>query len=117
MSCQSRRIAHSPATARELPAAVLQEFQERFDCWNRGELDEMQAMYAEDAVFDASRVFVDTPPMQGHERLRRYWDEAWETWAGLRMDVLYTLRPEDDLIARAVLLPDVDAAIALAAER
>ena len=136
-------------TAQRVPAAVVDDFQERFDCWNRGELDEMLAMYAEDAVFDVSGVFVDTPPVQGHDRMRRHWDDAWETWGGLRMDVrdvfdagdnryavdvrlwgqgkrsgaevdqrlafLYTLRPGDDLILRAELLPDLEAALARAA--
>ena len=135
-------------TNQRAPEAVLQEFQERFECWNRGELDRMQAMYAEDAIYDASRVSPDMGPMRGHEPMRRYWDEAWETWSGLRMDVrevfdvgnhryvvgvqlwgrgrqsgaavdqrfafLYTLRPEDYLITRADLLPNVEEALALA---
>jgi len=48
----------------------------------------MQAMYAEDAVFDVSAVFVDTAPLRGHQNMRRYWDELWEIWGGLRLDVL-----------------------------
>ena len=48
----------------------------------------MQAMYAEDAVFDVSAVFIDVPPARGHQSMRRYWDEVWEIWRGLRLDPL-----------------------------
>ena len=48
----------------------------------------MQEMYAEDAVWDVSAVFTDVAPMRGREKLRRYWDEVWETWEGVRMDPL-----------------------------
>ena len=108
----------------------------------------MQGMYAEDGVFDVSAVFTDVAPMRGHENMRRYWDELWEAWAGIRMDpiealdvgdgryvvdvrlwgkgkqsgaevdqrfaFLYTLRPEDEKILRAQLLPDVATAISAA---
>ena len=67
---------------------MLDQFKERFECWNRGELNLMQDMYAEDAVWDISGVFTDVSPIQGHESLRRYWDEVWETWEGVRMDPL-----------------------------
>ena len=46
----------------------------------------MQAMYAEDGVFDVSAVFTDVAPLRGHQNMRRYWDEVWETWGGLRLD-------------------------------
>ena len=46
----------------------------------------MQDMYAEDAEFDVSAVFTDVGPMRGHQNMRRYWDEVWETWEGIRMD-------------------------------
>jgi ketosteroid isomerase-like protein len=48
----------------------------------------MQGMYTEDAVFDVSAVFTDVAPMRGHQSMRRYWDEVWETWEGIRMDPL-----------------------------
>ena len=48
----------------------------------------MQAMYTEDCVFDVSAVFTDVPPLHGHQSMRRYWEEVWETWGGLRLDVL-----------------------------
>jgi ketosteroid isomerase-like protein len=48
----------------------------------------MQDMYTEDAVFDVSAVFTDVAPMRGHQNMRRYWDEVWETWEGIRMDPL-----------------------------
>jgi ketosteroid isomerase-like protein len=108
----------------------------------------MQAMYAEDAVFDVSAVFTDVAPARGHQNMRRYWDGLWQTWGGLRLDpleafdvgdgryvvdvrlwgkgkrsgaevdqrfaFLYTLRPDDEKILRAQLLPDVASAISVA---
>ena len=65
---------------------LFDQFTERFECWNRGELDLMQAMYAEDGVFDVSAVFTDVAPVRGHENMRRYWNEVWEVWGGLRLD-------------------------------
>ena len=46
----------------------------------------MQAMYAEDGVFDVSAVFADIAPARGHQNMRRQWEEVWETWGGLRLD-------------------------------
>jgi ketosteroid isomerase-like protein len=69
-------------------AEVLERLKEGFECWNDGELDLMQDMYAEDGEFDLSAVFTDTPPFRGHESMRRQWDELWETWEGIRMDPL-----------------------------
>ena len=46
----------------------------------------MLAMYAEDAVFDTSAVFTDVAPARGHRSMRRYWDDVWEVWGGLRLD-------------------------------
>ena len=54
---------------------LFDQFTERFECWNRGELDLMQAMYAEDGVFDVSAV-TDVAPVRGHENMRRYWNEV-----------------------------------------
>ena len=56
--------------------------QERFDCWNRGELDFMLEIYAKDAMFDVSAVFTDVAPVRGDENIRRYRKELRETWAG-----------------------------------
>jgi ketosteroid isomerase-like protein len=67
---------------------ILERFKEGFECWNDGELDLMQDMYAEDGEYDMSAVFTDTPPFRGHEAMRRQWDEMWETWEGIRMDPL-----------------------------
>lgn len=78
-----------PQTSVEpLPSAFLDQFDEQFDCWNRGELDLMLDMYAEDAVFDVSAVFADVEPMQGRSNIRRYWSTLRETWDGLRIDPL-----------------------------
>jgi ketosteroid isomerase-like protein len=65
---------------------MFDQFTERFECWNRGELDQMQAMYAEDAVFDDSAVSTDAGVARGHQAMRRHWEEMWEVWGGLRLD-------------------------------
>jgi ketosteroid isomerase-like protein len=66
--------------------------QERFDCWNRDEMDLMLEMYAEDAVFDMSAVFTDVSPVRGHRDILRYWKELRETWGGgMRLDPLEVL--------------------------
>jgi ketosteroid isomerase-like protein len=67
---------------------VLERLKVGFECWNGGELDLMQDMYAEDGEFDLSAVFTDTRPFRGHENMRRQWDETWETWEGVRQDPL-----------------------------
>ncbi len=67
---------------------VIERFKEGFECWNGGELDLMQDMYAEDGEFDVSAVFTDTQPYKGYESMRRQWDEMWETWEGIRQDPL-----------------------------
>jgi ketosteroid isomerase-like protein len=77
-----------------VPQEVLDRLrvQERFDCWNRGELDLMMEPYAPDAVFDVSAVFPDVEPMRGEREMRRYWMELQETWGGgLRLDPLELL--------------------------
>jgi ketosteroid isomerase-like protein len=81
-SVRLRRIAKA------LPPDFLERFDEHFSCWNRGELDLMLGMYAEDAVFDVSAVFTDVKPMHGREEIRRYWNTLRETWDGLRIDPL-----------------------------
>ena len=70
--------------------------EERFECFNRGELDMMIEPYAEDAVFDVSNVFTDLPPVQGHAALRRSWYELQETWGELRLDPRELLDVGDD---------------------
>jgi ketosteroid isomerase-like protein len=68
------------------------QVEERFDCWNRDELEPMLEMYAEDAVFDVSAVFTDVAPVRGHENMLRYWKELRETWGGgMRSDPLELL--------------------------
>lgn len=74
-----------PQTA---PPEIVDRFKEGFECWNGGELDLMQDMYAEDGEYDVSAVFTDTPPFRGHGSMRRQWDEMWEIWEGVRMDPL-----------------------------
>ena len=81
-----------PAYALNMPQTaspeILERFKEGFECWNGGELDLMQDMYAADGEYDVSAVFTDTPPYRGHESMRRQWDEMWEIWEGVRMDPL-----------------------------
>src|SRR6187549_2227673 len=72
--------------SQRIPAEVLEQFNEHFECWNRGELELMLSMYAEDAVFDFSAVFTDVGAVQGHENLRRYWMELAETWEGVGLE-------------------------------
>lgn len=55
----------------------------------------MQAMYADDAVFDVSGVFTDVAPLRGHQEMRRYWEEVWEVWGGLRLDPVGALEVSD----------------------
>jgi ketosteroid isomerase-like protein len=62
------------------------QVEERFECFNRGELDMMIEPYADDAVFDVSNVFTDLVPVQGHDALRRSWYQLRETWSELRLD-------------------------------
>jgi ketosteroid isomerase-like protein len=115
-------------------------FTEGLECWNRDELDVMQGMYAEDAVFDVSAVFPDVPPMRGHRDMRRYWDGIRQDpidaldlgngryvvdvrlWgkgrrSGVEVDqrfaMFYVLGPEDHKVARAQLFPNVAAAISV----
>lgn len=70
-------------------------FEERFECWNRGELEPMLDMYAEDGVFDVSAVFTDVAPMRGHQNMLRYWNELRETWEGIRTDPVEMLNLGD----------------------
>jgi ketosteroid isomerase-like protein len=63
------------------------QVRERFDCWNRDEMDLMLEPYAEDAVFDMSGVFTDSEPARGREAMLRAWHELRDTWGGgVRMD-------------------------------
>ena len=65
---------------------VLELATERFECWNRDELDQMLEMYAPDAVFDVSAVFTDVAPKRGHAEMLEYWRELQQTWSGIRME-------------------------------
>ena len=71
-----------------LPAEFLEQFDEQFNCWNRGYLDRMLDDYAEDAVFDVSEVFTDVEVMHGRQEIRRYWDTLRDTWDDLHIDPL-----------------------------
>jgi ketosteroid isomerase-like protein len=70
------------------PDPVVVLFNEGFECWNGGEVDLMQDMYAEDAEVDPSALFTDLAPIRGRDQVRRYFDEMWETWEGLRLEPL-----------------------------
>jgi ketosteroid isomerase-like protein len=79
--------------AQPVPPQVLDRLQvrERFECWDRDELEPMEEMYAEDAVFDVSAVFIDVAPVRGRGNMRTYWAELRETWRGLRTEPLEVL--------------------------
>jgi ketosteroid isomerase-like protein len=79
---------YAPNVIQTATPDILERFKQGFECWNGGELDLMQDMYAEDGEVDLSAVFTDTQPFRGHESMRRLWDELWETWEGMRMDPL-----------------------------
>jgi ketosteroid isomerase-like protein len=65
---------------------------ERFECFNRGEMDLMIEPYADDAVFDISAVFTDVGPARGRDEMVRLWRELQHTWGGgLRLDPLEVL--------------------------
>jgi ketosteroid isomerase-like protein len=83
-----RMPGYAPNMPQTASPEVLERFKEGFECWNGGDLDLMQDMYAEDAELDLSAVFTDTTPYRGHKSMRRFWDETWETWEGVRMDPL-----------------------------
>jgi ketosteroid isomerase-like protein len=66
-------------------AQTVERFRDGFECWNGGQIDLMQDMYAEDGEFDVSAVFTDTPPFKGHGSMRQ-WDAMWTAWEGIRLD-------------------------------
>jgi ketosteroid isomerase-like protein len=87
--------------AEPLPPEVLERFrlQERFDCWNRGEMELMLEMYAEDAVIDNSEIFLDHTRVQGHAALVAYWQQLRETWGGgVRLDPTEMFVLDDGLL-------------------
>lgn len=69
---------------RTVPPELLERLrlEERFECWDRGELQPMLDMYAEDAEFDVSAVFTDDPPVRGHADMLRAWTNLREVWGG-----------------------------------
>jgi ketosteroid isomerase-like protein len=73
-----------------------------FECWNTGELDLMQDMYAADAEVDFSAAFPDTAVIRGEHDMRRF----------QRFACLYTI--DDGLVVRNELFLDTDAALAAA---
>jgi ketosteroid isomerase-like protein len=79
--------------AERLASEVLErlKIQERFDCWNRGEFELMEELYADDALLDVSAVFTDVVPMRGKPNIRDYWHRLRETWSGLRLDPIEVL--------------------------
>ena len=79
---------YAPNVPQTASPEILARFKKGFECWNGGELDLMQDAYDEDGEFDVSAVFTDTRAFRGHASMRRYWDELWEIWEGVRMDPL-----------------------------
>ena len=58
----------------------------------------MLELYAQDAVFDVSRVFTDVTPLHGADDIRRYWETLRETWDGLRIDPIRGFDVGDDRV-------------------
>jgi ketosteroid isomerase-like protein len=93
--------------AQRVPPEMLDRLHvmERFECWNRDELEPMLEMYARDAVFDVSEVFTDVAAARGHDDILRYWRELRETWGGgLRSDPLEMLVVGDGQLVLGVRL-------------
>jgi ketosteroid isomerase-like protein len=59
-----------------------------FECWNTGQTDLMADMYATDAEVDFSAVFPDTAVISGEREMRRFWEETWNAWEGIRLEPL-----------------------------
>ena len=76
----ARRVAVSASPE------ITERIKEGFECWNDGNLDLMEEMYAEDGEYDMSAVFTDSTPFRGRESMRRQWESSWEAWEGSRMD-------------------------------
>lgn len=62
--------------------------QRGFECWNTGQIDLMTDMYAPDAEVDFSAVFPDQDVVRGRQDMRRFWDETWNAWEGVRLEPL-----------------------------
>jgi ketosteroid isomerase-like protein len=72
--------------ATPVPDELLEAFRYGFECWDRGELDEMMELYAEDAEVDLSPTFLDERPRHGRAEIRAYWDEYFSQWSGFRFE-------------------------------
>lgn len=75
-------------SAQPVPPDLLAAWQDRFECWNRHEFEEMAQMYHPDGVYDASAVFIGESPVRGREAMLAYWEQMWEIWDGARLDPL-----------------------------
>jgi ketosteroid isomerase-like protein len=62
--------------------------QQGFECWNTGQVDLMADMYAPDAEIDFSAVFPDATVISGEQEMRRFWEETWNAWEGIRLEPL-----------------------------
>jgi ketosteroid isomerase-like protein len=71
---------------------ALSLVQQGFECWNTGKVDLMADMYAPDAEIDFSAVFPDTGVVCGEQQVRRFFDETWNAWEGIRLDPLDVIR-------------------------
>ena len=91
-----------------MPAIPSQEavarLTEGFECWNRGDLDEMMDDYHPDAEFDWSAATVDEAPRRGRKQIRDYYDHLFEFWAGLRMDPVEVIQAGQDRFVVVVRL-------------
>jgi ketosteroid isomerase-like protein len=83
---------------------VIARFNEGFECWNRGDLDEMMDDYRPDAVVDWSEATVDEAPRRGWKQIRDYYDHLFEFWAGVRMDPVEVIQAGEDRFVVVVRL-------------
>jgi ketosteroid isomerase-like protein len=89
------------ASPSEEPIARLTE---GFECWNRGDLDEMMDDYHADAVVDWSEATVDEAPRRGWKEIRDYYDHLFEFWAGVRLDPVEVIEAGEDRFVVVVRL-------------
>ncbi len=75
---------------------IIARFTEGFECWNRGDLDEMMDGYHPDAEVDWSPATVDEAPRRGWKEIRDYYDHLFEFWAGVRVDPIEVIQAGED---------------------
>jgi ketosteroid isomerase-like protein len=83
---------------------VLFERRDRapFEAWNRGDLEGWVALFDPDCEFASAletSVAGGHPVYRGHDGLRAFWHEAWETWESFQISIEGLERRGDTLLA------------------